>query len=1106
MNPDAIPRYLELYRAMRTARRIDALEGELAQRGEASFHLTAAGHEGSAALAPHLAPGDWLHPHYRDKALILARGFPPARYLHSLMATAGSDAQGRRMPPFVADRALHLLSMPTLVGNNALQAAGVAAAVRDTPERPIVFCALGDGGSQEGEVLEAVAEAVRARLPVLFVIEDNHLALSTVTRGQTFYSRPDGEAESFYGLPIHRIDGSRVPEACETFGRLVAGMREDRGPRLVLLDVERLASHSNSDDERVYRSEEILERIQARDPIRDLADRLRAAGVDAATFERIEAEIEETLAAAVAEARAAPRPTPGSAKRPLPAALRAASAEPAEGEPALTLRDAMRRTLHRRLAEDPRASLCGQDIEDPKGDVFGVTRGLSTAFPGRVRNAPLTESTIVGAAIGRALAGERPIVFLQFADFFPVAYNQIFAELGSLYWRSAGAWEAPVVILAVTGGYRAGLGPFHAQSPEAVMAHVPGLDVLMPSTAADAAGLLNAAFASERPTVFLYPKNLLNERAVLAPESAVAKPVPIGRARVVRAGSDLTLLGWGNTVGLCERAAETLAGAEVSAEVLDLRSLSPWDREAVLASARRTGRLLVTHEDMRTCGLGGEVLATVAEELGPAVAVARVTLSDTYLPFNLENQLALLPSWRSLLDASARLLGLDLRWEEPEPVEPGVAVVKAMGSSPSDETVHLAELHAAEGDEVAEGDLLLSVEAEKASAEIHAPAAGRLEAWLAAQGDKVEVGTPVARIRTADPDWRPPGEGAAEATPVFGPWRRAARTASAPARERVPAPVVLGPVRSVLGSRVMDNEAFLPQFPAWNSDDVLQRTGIERRYWIGEDESALTLAVRACRELLEGERLRVADLDALICSTGTPLSMTPSLACRILRELSPARGDVLVQAHDVNAACSGYLYALQAAYDILHSRPEAKVLVVTAETLSPVLNREDPGTLFLFGDAATATLVRRAGPGDGPRVRLHRPVLSAKGEEPKVLFVPFPGRGCVEMEGQQVFRVAVRRMVEMLERACDEAGIRVDDLALVVPHQANNRIIESIRQRIKLPPERMFNHIRKYGNTSSNTIPLALQQALPDQAHGARVGLCAFGGGFTFGAAILDVL
>src|SRR5690606_8263631 len=229
------------------------------------------------------------------------------------------------------------------------------------------------------------------------------------------------------------------------------------------------------------------------------------------------------------------------------------------------------------------------------------------------RNAPLSEATIVGVAIGRALAGERPVAMIQFADFLPLAYNQITSELATVYWRTAGGYSAPVIIMAPCGPYRPGLGPYHAHTAEATYAHVPGLDVLMPSTAADAAGLLHAAFASGRPTLFLYPKALLNDSEGKTSRDVAQQFVPIGPARHIRQGRDLTLVGWGNTVRICEQAAKLLEQAGVETDVWDLRSISPWDESNIVQSAEKTAHLIVVHEDNHTCGLGAEVLSTVAE-------------------------------------------------------------------------------------------------------------------------------------------------------------------------------------------------------------------------------------------------------------------------------------------------------------------------------------------------------------------------------------------------------------------------------------------------------------------------------------------------------------
>ena len=323
------------------------------------------------------------------------------------------------------------------------------------------------------------------------------------------------------------------------------------------------------------------------------------------------------------------------------------------------------------------------------------------------------------------MVGERPVAFLQFADFLPVAYNQIHSELGSLWWRSAGTFSCPVILLVACGGYRAGLGPFHAQTMEAIAAHVPGIDVFMPSDAADAAGLLNAAFESARPTILFYPKALLNDRDRSTSGSAADHQVPIGRARRARRGDDLTVVAWGATVPIAERVADAIAGqVGLTTDVIDLRSLSPWDRDLVRDSCRRTGRLLVVHEDNRTGGLGGEVVADVAEAVGASVRCRRVTRPDTYIPTNFAAQLEILPSFRRTLTTAAELLDLELSWEDDRPDGGSTTIVEARGPSPADEAVTVLRWATEPGRTVRAGEVVAELVADKAVFDFVAPLDG----------------------------------------------------------------------------------------------------------------------------------------------------------------------------------------------------------------------------------------------------------------------------------------------------------------------------------------------------------------------------------------------
>ena len=477
----------DLYRTMVTAREMDLLEQSFTSRGEAFFHVSGAGHEATAVLNDHLIEDDWLHCHYRDKALMLARGITPKMFFYSLFNKDGSHSRGRQMNAHMSAPELNIMSLVGPVGNSALQATGVAEVIKKQSSKPLVLCSLGDGMTQEGEVYEALGQAVRDTLPVLFLIQDNAFAISTKTRGQTFYSLPDGEANSFYGMPITRIDGRYAMEAHAQLEAVVSRIREERAPEIVVFEVDRLHNHTNADDQRMYRTpEEIAAVAESGDPIAHLQRRLLEAGVTEDDLRDLHEEIIDSLKRDATEAQRGSEPKPFTgAKRPLPERLlsgkfeyRGKAAEQTDSP--LTMLEALREVLDARMGGDDRVTLYGEDLEDPKGDVFGVTRGLSTKYPGRVRNSPLSESLILGVSVGEALAGRRPVAFLQFADFLPIAYNQIVSELGSMYWRSDGAWESPVIVMISCGGYKPGLGPFHASSFDGLAAHTPAVYVMMP--------------------------------------------------------------------------------------------------------------------------------------------------------------------------------------------------------------------------------------------------------------------------------------------------------------------------------------------------------------------------------------------------------------------------------------------------------------------------------------------------------------------------------------------------------------------------------------------------------------------------------------------------
>ncbi|MGF1451402.1 MAG: beta-ketoacyl-ACP synthase 3 [Opitutales bacterium] len=1099
---------LQLYRWMRLSRELEEREEKIVGRGEAQFQISSGGHEAMAALAMHMGPQDWLHCHYRDRALMLARGLTAENFLDQLVANDSASSRGRQLCAMHSDRALNILTMPVSVANNLLPAVGVAAQVLDQPEAPIVYAGIGEGSTQQGDFFEAVAEAIRRNLPVLFVVQDNKYALSTITQGNTFYSLPGGEEMRLFGCELRRMDGRNALACHQQFGEIVETMRRDRGPQIVLFETERLKDHSNADDHTAYRTDADIAAIRERaDPLTLMAAELLEQGVDGDRLDAINAACREEVQNAAERTAAKPFPAPDfTAIRPYaPELLERAESlqEPGCGD--MTMREAIQRTLHRALSSDERVFLQGQDIEDPKGDIFGVTQGLSTAFPGRVINSPLAEATIMGTSIGRAMAGGRPVAFLQFADFFPVAYNQIHSELATIYWRSAGEWECPVVVMVACGGYRAGTGPFHTQTFESVAAHSPGIDVMMPSTAPEAAALLNIALKSQRPTLFLYPKNLLNNRGVGAMTGVEDNWIRPGSARLVRPGTDVCLVGWGNTVAVCREAAETLEQFDLSASVIDLRNLKPWDDALVTREAERCGNLIVVHEDSLSFGAGAEICAHVVERAARPVKVRRIARPDTYLPYHFPSQLALLPSVRSIIEAAAELTGTRIGWRAAEAKDASIFTIEAIGASASDDAVTVSDWLVKEGDSVAVDDVLAVIEADKAAADVLSPKAGTVERILVPEGEQVRIGTPLAELRLSAPSV---GASRAPETPYLIAPRQAAAPAVATGSngqhgglapfERIH--VGIAGITSAKGGRVITNDELLKQFPGKLSEEVVRHSGIESRHWVAEGENVETLAAKAAAKLFEDHRADIADIDYVLCATTTPDKASPSLACRVLHHLG---GKAECPAIDFSAACSGYLYGLRMAADFLHSKPDGKVLLVTTEVFSPLLRGEDYDTDILFGDAATATLIH--GPHVGEKVMLdvQSPVISALGEGGESLSVPLYGAvNGMHMRGGRVFHQAVRRMGAMLHRACEERGVSIDGLDGIIPHQANLRILEAMARQLKVESERVWRNIATVGNTSSCSIPLCLEHHRDQLRSGGRYAMVAFGGGYTFGAAV----
>ena len=693
--PAALPRaeVLDAYRVMVTSRKVDDKEIQLKQQNLAFFQINGVGHEGIlAAASRHLSPAkDWFFTYYRDRALAIALGMTPYEiFLGSVGAEAGPDSRGRQMPNHFGQRRLHLTPPSSPTGTQCLQAVGFAEAGRyiramekaiersEVASDEVVWVSLGDGTTSEGEFWESLNTACNMRLPLLYVIEDNGYAISVPVDAQTPGGSISKLLTGFPNLAICEVDGCDFLESYRVTGEAVARVRSGGGPALVHAHVVRPYSHSLSDDERLYKPAAEREREAQRDPIRRTAQLLRERyGVSQQELDGIEAEVQAEVNTAAERAVAAPQPDASSwadfiySSEVDPTSDRFAGS-PAEGDLApKTMVDLLNASLRDEMARDERIVVFGEDVADAshesalaevkgKGGVFKVTHGLQRRYGShRVFNSPLAEANIVGRAVGMALRGLKPVVEIQFLDYIWPAFMQIRDELANIRWRTGGAWSAPVVIRVPAGGYLKGGGPYHSQSGEVMFTHVPGLRVVMPSNALDANGLLRTAIRCDDPVIFLEHKHLYRQTHNKAPYPGPDFTVPFGKAAVVREGADLTVITYGATVVRAAQAAKRLADAGVAeVEVIDLRSLAPYDWEAIAASVKKTGRALVVHEDCISFGYGAEIAARIGDELFAFLdaPVRRVAARDSFVAYAPVLEDVILPQVDSIMAGMKDLL------------------------------------------------------------------------------------------------------------------------------------------------------------------------------------------------------------------------------------------------------------------------------------------------------------------------------------------------------------------------------------------------------------------------------------------------------------------
>lgn len=680
-----------LFRIIHASRCIDDREIAGKRQNKVFFQINGAGHEAiQAAAALCLRPGrDWFFLYYRDRALAHALGVTARdMFLGSVGSRLDPATGGRMMPGHWSDARLNIFTTSSPTGSQFLQAVGAAEALlraerAGLQERlgmgsdDVVLVTTGDGTVSEGEFWESINSAVNLRAPVVFLVQDNGYAISVPTEVQ--YPGANVAAllqgwEAHGLLVVDEVDGCDPVAGFEAMSRAVAHARARRGPALVRARVVRPYSHSLSDDEQLYKTPEQRAEEARRDPILTFPARLlREGDLTSGELEAMKAGIRAEVDQAWEEAEQAPPPESGSFLRhlyseeidPTSESFDTEASAPSQGTGAKTMIDLINLTLKQEMAANPLILAFGEDVADAsrpeileqvkgKGGVFKATHGLQRQFgENRVFNSPLAEATIVGRAIGLAARGFKPVVEIQFFDYIWPAMQQIRDELASIRWRSDNHFKAPVVLRVPIGGYLMGGAVYHSQCGECTFTHIPGLRVVYPSSALDAAGLLRTAIRCDDPVLFLEPKHLYRQTHNKGEAPGPDFMIPFGKARVVRRGTDLSVITYGSTVHRAVQAARQAEAEGIQVEVLDLRTLSPYDWEAVKATVTRTRRVLVAHEDTLAWGYGAEIAARIADELFFELdaPVKRLAAKDTWVAYHPSLEDEILPQASDFLQA-----------------------------------------------------------------------------------------------------------------------------------------------------------------------------------------------------------------------------------------------------------------------------------------------------------------------------------------------------------------------------------------------------------------------------------------------------------------------
>ena len=659
---------LKAYRTIVFSRTIDEKEMTLLKQGKIFFHLSGPGHEAvQVAMALAMKSNyDWAYPYYRDLAFSLAYGSTPLEiFLENMNRVEGPSSHGRQMPSHYGNKNLRIVGQSSPTGTQYLQAVGTAMGAKKSGSDEIVYVSSGEGATSEGEFFEALNWSNREKFPIIFLIQNNHFAISVPFKDQVAGNSLYDLTSGYNNFLRIQVDGTDFVKSYEASLKAVEYARSGKGPVLIEADCVRLFPHSSSDDQKKYRNADEIENEKKRDPIPQLEKYLIENNF--CTLEEIEIikkEIKNEVNFAADEAEKGNQPDPlrvtENVFSPIVNIRKENFVEPSHTGKKIVIVDAVNHALHEEMARNEKILIYGEDVADGKGGVFTATKGLSTAFGNkRVFNSPLAEASIVGTAIGLSIYGYKPVVEIQFGDYIWPAVMQIRDELTMLRYRTDGDFSCPVVIRVAVGGYIRG-GLYHSQSIEGFFAHMPGIWIAFPSNAADAKGLLKTAIREDNPILFCEHKGLYRQQFAASHEPDENYLIPFGLASIKKIGTDVTIVTWGFLVQRSLEAAKKLEADGVSVEVIDLRTIIPWDKETVFNSVKKTGKVLIAHEDNITGGFGAEISASIMENCFQYLdaPVVRVAAKDSPVPFAPVLENLVLPQESDITSALKKLSSL----------------------------------------------------------------------------------------------------------------------------------------------------------------------------------------------------------------------------------------------------------------------------------------------------------------------------------------------------------------------------------------------------------------------------------------------------------------